>query len=239
MLADKYILTSNDWLTDRHVNAANKLLLAQFPSQNGLQDPLLLVNLKKYNSSRDKFVQVINVNNQHWICISNKLCSAGVVEVFDTLPHLSKNSETVYSQVATILRSEDKSFTLNHIDVQRQFGSNDCALFSIAFATNLCFGEDPHQIGYLQSSFRPHLLKCLEKKQLAPFPSSGKRRLSRKRLLHTRIVNIYCTCRQPEGNNMAKCHTCKEWFHRTCVDIKQSIFEDKKAVYNCKLCLGH
>lgn len=41
-MKDKNAICSGGWLNDRHLSAMNKLLRAQFPSQEGLQDSLLL-----------------------------------------------------------------------------------------------------------------------------------------------------------------------------------------------------
>ena len=46
----------------------------------------------------------------------------------------------------------------------------DCGLFTIAYATDLAFGNDPSKIIYDQASMRHHLLRCLEQKQIAVFP---------------------------------------------------------------------
>ena len=40
---DKQQLQQGDWLTDKHANAFNKLLLHQFPAQNGFQCPLIVM----------------------------------------------------------------------------------------------------------------------------------------------------------------------------------------------------
>lgn len=80
------------------------------------------------------------------------------------------NSSTLRKQVATILLTKEKDFKLCHIDVQRQTGGADFALFSIAFATTLCFGEDPHITNYQQENMRAHFC-CFESKQMLEFPA--------------------------------------------------------------------
>lgn len=241
-MADKELITANDWLTDKHINAVNKLLLNQFPNQNGLQDPLLLAAMKQYKSGNTNFVQILNVNRQHWVCVSNKNCPPGEVEIYDSLPNFTKNSFTVRCQVATIMKTKEDSFLMSHVDVQRQIGSNDCALFAIAFAVNLCFGQDPHSVGYAQFSLRDHLLTCLENNKLTPFPTSRSRRLSRNREFNSQTVFVYCVCRQTwERSNssepLTQCCSCKEWFHQSCMDIDQKIVDYPFLKYNCKLCL--
>jgi len=67
------LVNSQGWLTDRHIESANVLLRERFPTQNGLQSPLFLANSLKFSNSNTKFVQVVNIENLHWVCISNKL----------------------------------------------------------------------------------------------------------------------------------------------------------------------
>ena len=50
-------------------------------------------------------------------------------------------STTLYifqKQVAAIMKISSKSFELEHVDVQQQIGTSDCALFAMAFAMTLC-----------------------------------------------------------------------------------------------------
>ena len=162
-------------------SAMNMLLLKQYPSQNGLQDPLVLAEFHEYNSGTEDFVQVVNIDCRHWVCISNKFCSPGVVQIYDSMPHLTMSSAMVRHQVATILKTN--FFVLEHVNVQRQIGSSDCALFAMAFATSLCTEQDPYSIGYTQSSMREDLIDCFERGILTPFPSRPKR-LSGKRVIH-------------------------------------------------------
>lgn len=109
-------LLGDEWLTDSHVKAFNKLC-----SLNGFQDPCQVARPDKaYKSKSCNFIQVVNVSNIHWVCVSNVLSSPGVAEVYDSKPNYSIGSSVLHEQVAKILRSEEKSFQLNHVDVQRQ-----------------------------------------------------------------------------------------------------------------------
>ncbi len=64
--------------------------------------------------------------------------------MYDSQPQLSKESKLMFciDKLAKILKTEKKSFQLNHIEVHRQTGSNDCGLFAIANAVTLCIGAD-------------------------------------------------------------------------------------------------
>ena len=66
---DKKQVEGNEWLTDKHINAVNNLLSHWFPSQNGLMCPLILDENKKYESSSDNFVQIINNTQALGVCV--------------------------------------------------------------------------------------------------------------------------------------------------------------------------
>lgn len=56
-------------------------------------------------------------------------------------------------------------------DVQQQLGYNDCGIFSIAFATDLCFFGKVATL-YNQCDMRKHLLNCFKEKK-SPFPPNS------------------------------------------------------------------
>jgi len=78
---DKQVILSGGWLLQQHICAA-QLLLKQ--KQPGLQDTLDLAMLR-WNSRSDNFIQIINLSNSHWVCVSNINCPPGVVDVYDSL----------------------------------------------------------------------------------------------------------------------------------------------------------
>ena len=151
---DRKTLLSGGWLSDKHTNAAHKLMAQKFPSQHGLQDTLTLDKFDRYQSSNEDFIQLINVAGNHWVCASNRLSPPGIVHVYDSLPSSSINSSSLHRQIAAIMKTEDASFTVKHVAVQRQVGNSDCGLFAIAYATSLCSGLDPHTLKYDQSEMR-------------------------------------------------------------------------------------
>lgn len=241
---DKRQLQEGEWLTDKHVNVFNNLVSCQFPAQNGVQCPLLLSELLKYGSSNEDFVQIVNLSRQHWVCVSNIFSSPGVVDVYDSIPRYSMKSFALKTQVATIMKSSARSFQLRHIDVQRQVGVNDCALFAMAFATSLCLHRDPTTESYLQTSMRQHFMECYDSNKLLPFPSSGHhRRLGRQKIICVQRVDIFCICRLPwnskenERGPLVQCSICKEWYHQLCMNIDQDVIDQPLIKYNCSACL--
>ena len=240
---DKEALVNGKWLSDKHVNAANKLLQSQYPTINGLQDTVVLAAASKYRSGAKHFVQIMNISQSHWICASNILTPPGVVEVYDSMPSYSAHSSALTRQVATVLQTPQAEFELRHVDVQRQVGGSDCGLFAVAFATALCSGIDPFTCSFKQTEMRSHLLTCFESHQLSTFPAPDRpRRLAHCRVLSTKRVPVYCVCRLPwnkydkKRGPLVKCNSCKLWFHQFCLNIDNDIIVNKSAQFYCDSC---
>ena len=96
---DRTTVRRGEWLTDKHIYAAKVLMKEQFPHQQGLQDTLLLQHLGKYDYGVNQFIQVLHINGNHWLCISNKFSPIGTVDVFDC----SGNSLSLKKQIAVLL----------------------------------------------------------------------------------------------------------------------------------------
>ena len=47
-----------------------------------------------------------------------------------------------------------------------------CGVYTIAFATSLCYGQDVMSIHYDRQMMRQHLVECLDAKKMFPFPST-------------------------------------------------------------------
>ena len=210
-----------------------------------LMCPLILDEYKKYESSSDNFVQIINISRKHWVCVSNISSPSGTVNVYDSMPHISINNFSLKSQIAAILKTPDQEFQVRHIDVQRQNGINGCALFAMAFATSLCWHQDPWTKIYLQSSLRGHFMDCCKTNDISPFPSSNESRRGKQyKIIHSEAVNVFCVCRLPWNKNytsrgsLAQCSVCKEWFQELCMKINKEIIRKPLLKYKCNVCLN-
>ena len=64
-------------------------------------------------------------------------------------------------QMACLLCTSKSEFTLNFVDVHKQTGSNDCDLFSNAYAVLLCLGENPGSLVYDYPKMCSHLSSCI------------------------------------------------------------------------------
>ena len=157
---EKLLLLGGDELNDKLINAAQKMLINQFPSLQGLQSTLVQYYLGFW---LEKHLQIVYCQTSHWITVSPIGCQRGEVMVCDSL----------YDSVddATKLRVEKTfatkvKFVMPH--VQKEKGYKDCGLFSIASATHLAFGKTDFK--FQQGCMRQHLFECFEKQRIDVFP---------------------------------------------------------------------
>ena len=69
-----------------------------------------------------------------------------------------------------IIRNLFCSYNIKMVECQKQHGSNDCGLFSIANATAIVNGIDPKKLKYMQGDMRTHLLQCFQQGMMTVFP---------------------------------------------------------------------
>ena len=121
------------------------------------------------------------------------------------------------------------------MDVAKQSNSSDCGILSVAYAFDLCSGNDPCEVKYDHKKIRQHLVMCLENCQLSRFPLLCERKSSS--IKATKTVDLYCSCRMPgESNDMAECDSCHVWYHRHCMDIPSEVFDKEDIYWECKAC---
>ena len=106
---------------------------------NGLQSVLLAEKFALVPQP-DEFLQVLNVNENHWILISTIGCPLSTVNIYYDSLHGTLSS-TTRRLVADLLQSPLPQITLRYQDVQWQGNLYDCGLFALANATALCDGH--------------------------------------------------------------------------------------------------
>ena len=195
---DEVMLQSGDQLTDKHINAAQKLIKEQFNHIQGLQDTLLSQKREQINAVEQSagFLPEGNYNNVYIIsfnCVcllyiiycllvaiqimyveerGHWICTSylnGVVRVYDSLFN-GKLSPSVKEMLIRLYRP---AVTSGHLVVtvtptQQQQGKTDCGLFAIGCAYHVAAGLVPFNLE--QASVRAHLHKCFQQEILTPFP---------------------------------------------------------------------
>lgn len=165
-------------------------------------------------------MQIHFVNENHWVASSYL---NGVISLYDSLssgtisPGLEEQLARNYGHLEGSI--EDGGLTIHHVSVQKQDGTKDCGLFSIAFAYHAALGDDLANISFQQDKLRSHLVTCFENNCLSKFPTTT-RKSSRACKPSVSFVRLYCDCRLPESfDNVVACDGCDKWFHYKCVDF--------------------
>ena len=140
------------------------------------------------------------------------------------------------SQLAAMISTEESKMevVVRLNKTQYQNGGSDCGVFAIAFATDLCYGNDPASLKYAQEKMRPHLIECFTSGSISPFPSKFVRPGKAKK----EKIELFCSCRLPEmvGDKMAQCFICGEWYHKICEKIPNIVFTDESVSWKCSKC---
>eukprot|EP00795_Rhopilema_esculentum_P006511 gene6511-11974_t len=135
---DKEIMQFSDmWLNDRIINAVQFILKKQFPLIEGFQDTLLQKASFKVMSG--EFMQIINKSGNHWMTLSALgINHQSSIKIFDSM-----NSKVLNHNIASVIMTKNRAFHVKVENVQQQPDSYNCGLFAIAFATHLCFQQNP------------------------------------------------------------------------------------------------
>jgi len=212
------ILKKNYWLADSKIHAGQLLLKKDFPYVDGLHDPATKGSHVVPTAS--KFVQMLNTGS-HWVCLStiSTTPGTGTVKIFDSI--YQKPNSIAVEHACRMLMYPGSKVTFINKKVQRQVGANDCGLFSLAFATDLCHGLDPVHLRHDQGSMRQHYVNCLENGAMVQFPRTT-RRVPFHLNCNKSAVAIYCVCRLPyDKDEYVQCsYKCKAWYHPTCVNVQ-------------------
>ena len=103
-------------------------------------------------------------------------------------------------QVAAIMHTTERYIDFKVHKIQFQKGTSDCGLFSVAYATDLAFGNDPASYMYKQNLLRSHFTSCISNNALTPFPSEPIK-YQRPKLIRNPVL---CTCRLPDNGQKRK-----------------------------------
>ena len=212
--SEKDIIDSGGWLTDNIIDAAQKILAAQFKARFGDAgfQSVQLGSTFSFEVESEESVQILHNGHNHWLTISSVGTTPGQMVVYDS--KYPSAGQAIKQQIASLMRVAEPNLTLTFADVQMQAGGSDCGIFALAFATAFCFVHSPGKFHFDQQRMRTHLVECLEKKQFAMFPIRKERRKGSK-IKASETVPVYCICHMPEMKqaSMIQCSHCKLWYH--------------------------
>jgi hypothetical protein len=106
----------------------------------------------------------------HWVTVSTDK-DGSLVRVYDSLSY-GRLSSDLKEQIFGVVSSKRELWCS---PMQQQANSDDCGLFAIAAAMDLCMGINPSGVQYDERQLRTHFAKCLESEQLLTFPRRKKK----------------------------------------------------------------
>ena len=139
-LDDKNAILLGDWLTDKHISAANQLLTRGIPQCKGLDNPISGENFS-FPILRGEGVQMLHVDKSHWICVSPIGCTFGELNVYDS--RLTTLSPATLKVICSLLYCSKSDVTVIIMQLQQQSNGSDCGVYAIACAASLCNGDEP------------------------------------------------------------------------------------------------
>ena len=100
-------------------------------------------------------------------------------------------------QICSFVKPACKVFKFDVLNTMPQPNAHDCGVFALACATDLAHGHDPvlSEWNIEGNTMRMHLLECLKRGHISPFPTKKKWRIPLGRRVHRTIEErIYCIC---------------------------------------------
>ena len=159
-------------LSDAHINRAQKILKRQFFYINGLESSLQQgkkVALTK-EMVQNKLQIVYCTDREHWVVATTIKNRSGEVLIFDSV--FNSVDDDTMKTVCNLFKHSGLTGKLNvkMIKTPKQKGSDDCGVFSIAYATAIALGRSPAKLTFRQDSMRAHLVQCFYNDKFTMFP---------------------------------------------------------------------
>ena len=184
-------------------------------------------------------VQLHFDGTNHWTMSFSSYKDENCVYYIDSLgANLKDLRNNVKIQLSQIYRTSSSILQVKVPRVQQQPNSYDCGLFAIANVVEFCFNPNGFntRVSYTVSKMREHLIECLERGNMTPFPKETVRGRSKLDSVTCKVVKIpiWCRCKMPECiDNMVACENrkCRTWFHRKCLKLDSGI-----QMWKCPSC---
>lgn len=171
------LLKPNSWLEDDIVGGCLQFLYQTVLNHKQWDRPhynpsIFVTHGTTSFSIKTQVLQHINDQNMHWFlsmikCVGDRY----VVTVIDSLNRKSLSTST--KKMFDIFLGQDK-YDLCFVEVQHQMDSSSCGVFTVAFATEIAFGNlrNLSSVKFDYGKMRKHLHDCLIAQKLQLFPKA-------------------------------------------------------------------
>ncbi|XP_069485709.1 transmembrane protein 209 isoform X2 [Ambystoma mexicanum] len=168
-MSDADALMSGGWINDRLMDAINTLVSSHL-GHSASQTTLLSQSPSGFRSVTSDTVQILHDVN-HWI--TTAFINGKVFYADSLLRTVSKYVQRQMKQLYAAQLNSKGELEVTIVPCQRQHNGSDCGIFAAANAFELAYCLNPNACSqYLFDSLRSrqHLFKCLEAKNVVPFP---------------------------------------------------------------------
>lgn len=159
--------------------------------------------------------------------------------VMDSLSLFIGLSSSTILQICNIYKvpRNKSSLKIQRLAVQQQRGNLDCGLFAVAYAMEVCAGNNPEHTQFDQCRMRNHLYDCLRLGVITAFPKTQASEHLPRPTRSVKSIKVYCVCRMPEDydDQMVCCDQCDEWFHLACLNLRSQDVNKTKE-WKCNGC---
>ena len=151
----------------------------------GFNNPLHLN--KSLPPSELPFVQILNANGFHWVVAFNIGCDAGTIRLYDSRYKRKMESDDATKSLLTYWKWKSH-WCLSNLWTSSSNREEVTVVFLPLHLQHLwCFGSVcPTGLRNFNQKMRQHLLDCIDKKELTPFP------WSQHALPQSRVALLHC-----------------------------------------------
>ena len=129
----KILSSPTKWLDDKVIHKAQQFIKEKFSNIDSFQDPVLYDHFVPVN---EKFVQVLNVNKNHWVCVAGE--GNNEIHIHNSL--LIKINNKSMHVIAKMLKCEDEVLAnqfQNHTSSKEKQKQSNCGLLALALTFDL------------------------------------------------------------------------------------------------------
>ena len=142
----------------------------------------------------------MNVDDSHWVCVTNSNCEVNSLKIFDSI-RVGQVLLQTKEILATLLHCDKRTISILFPCVQQQTDNASCGLFALAFVYLLCEGINSLKVTYQLKEFCQLFLSCLQQKGISAFPCEVIKEPANKPL--SVKFQVYCLCHLPDtGDDM-------------------------------------
>ncbi|XP_065335512.1 uncharacterized protein LOC135944451 [Cloeon dipterum] len=174
-----------------------------------------------FNYSDEKpYVQILHSEKrEHYVTV---VFDGMSFDYFDSMKTTRDQiPEDILIQMGYIAReARDKSVIISKKNIEYQKGSNNCAMYAMAIATEFCAtGAVDIQKCFAMPKLRKHTANVIAEGKASIYPKSTQPR-NIKNTEKKQVLDLLCICSLPQEYDTCtmQCQGCETWYHPKCIN---------------------